>query len=95
MTPKERVLTALAHREPDRVPIDYQCNPGIDARLKEHFGLSSDDDEGLYRALNVDFRVVQAPYVGPKLHADIPEQDIVVDEWGIRRRWIEHESGGY
>ena len=28
MTPRERVLTALDHREPDRVPIDLaSCGP--------------------------------------------------------------------
>ena len=31
---RERVLAALHHAEPDRVPINYACNPGIDARLK-------------------------------------------------------------
>ena len=47
----------------------------------------------LRQALGVDFRTVSAPYVGPKLHADLPERS--VDMWGIHRRWIEHESGGY
>lgn len=27
---KERVLTTLASRQPDRVPIDYDANAGID-----------------------------------------------------------------
>jgi uroporphyrinogen decarboxylase len=93
MTPKERVLTTIAHRAPDRVPIDYAGNPGIDGRLKRHFGLQPGDDEGLRRALGVDFRRVGAPYTGPKLHADVPDRQ--VDLWGIHRRWIEHESGGY
>ncbi len=66
MIPGERVLTALALREPDRVPIDYSANPGIDRRLKEHFGLDPDDAEGLRRELAVDFRRVQARYVGPQ-----------------------------
>jgi uroporphyrinogen decarboxylase len=95
MEPKERVLTALAHREPDRVPIDYCANAGIDRRLKEHLGLAPDDGEGLRVALGVDFRGVRAPYVGPKLHADIPERGIKASEWGIRTRWVEHETGGY
>ena len=43
MTSRERVLTTLAHAEPDRVPINYQANPGIDARLKRHSGLSQAD----------------------------------------------------
>ena len=71
MKSKERVLTAITRREPDRVPIDYEYNGGIDLRLKRHFGLKPDDDEGLRRALHVDFRGVSAPYVGPELHAPI------------------------
>jgi hypothetical protein len=46
-SPKERVITALAHQQPDRVPIDYLSNPGIDQRLKQYFGLKRRDDEGL------------------------------------------------
>ena len=92
---KERVLTALGCREPDRVPVDYEANPGIDRRLKEHFGLEPDDHEGLRQALGVDFRRVGAPYQGPKLHLDLPERGVKVDDWGIHRRWIEHGSGGY
>ena len=93
MTSKERVLAALAREEPDRVPVDYEANAGIDGRLKAHFGLAPEDGEGLRRALGVDFRRVGAPYVGPKLHEDIPDRQI--SEWGIRCRWVEHETGGY
>ena len=39
MTSKERVLTAFARQEPDRVPINYCANGGIDRRLQEHFGI--------------------------------------------------------
>ncbi len=95
MTSKERVLRAFASLEPDRVPINYLANAGIDARLKEHFGLKPDDCEGLRQALGVDFRGIAAPYRGPKLHEDIPSRGVKVDNWGIRRRWIEHETGGY
>ena len=93
MNSRDRVLAALNHEEPDRVPVNYSANPGIDARLKAHYGLAAEDDEGLRQALGVDFRTVSAPYVGPKLHADVPDRS--VDMWGIHRRWIEHESGGY
>ncbi len=95
MTPKQRVLTALAREEPDRVPINYSANAGIDRRLKAHFGLESNDGEGLLRTLGVDFRSVGARYVGPKLHEDIPERGVKVDNWGIHRRWVEHGTGGY
>ena len=45
MTGRERILTALAHREPDHVPLDLNAAPNtgihIDAyrRLREHLGL--------------------------------------------------------
>jgi uroporphyrinogen decarboxylase len=94
MSSQERVLTAFARQEPDRVPINYLCNPGIDRRLKQHFGLGAHDDEGLLQALHVDFRGVRAHYVGPRLHAEQP--GIHVDAlWGVHSRFVEHESGSY
>lgn len=95
MTAKERVRTALARRPPDRVPINYAANADIDRRLKGHFGLATGDDEGLRAALGVDFRGVGPRYVGKKLHADDPARGVLVDDWGIHRRWVEHQSGGY
>ena len=93
MTSKERVLTTLARMVPDRVPINYFANAGIDARMKTHFGLAPHDHEGLLQRLGVDFRGVGAPYIGPKLHEDIEGRH--VDLWGIHRRWVEHPTGGY
>lgn len=95
MTSKERVLTTFANRPADRVPINYEANPGIDGRLKAHFGLAPEDGEGLRQALGVDFRGVGAGYTGPRLHQDEPERGVKVDNWGVHRRYIEHESGGY
>ena len=95
MTSKERVRAVFAQRLPDRVPINYTANPGIDSRLKRHFKLKADDGEGLLRALGVDFRNLSVPYRGAKLHKDIPERGVTVDNWGIHRRWIEHNFGGY
>ena len=93
MNSKERVLTAIGHQEPDRAPIDYACNEGIDRRLKAHFGLAADDGEGLLRALHVDFRGVGARYAGPVLHRPIEGRRI--DLWGARTRRVAHESGYY
>lgn len=93
MTSKQRVLTTIRHQQPDRVPVNYLYNTEIDLRLKSHFGLDAKDNEGLRLALGVDFRGVGAPYRGPKLHADVPGRS--VDNWGMRRRWVDHEAGGY
>lgn len=95
MTSKERVLTTFANQEPDRVPINYSANPDIDRRLKEHYGLQPNDSGGLAKILGVDFRGVGGGYTGGKLHEDIPERGVIVDNWGIHRRYVQHESGGY
>lgn len=94
MNSKERVRITIQSREADRVPVDYYANPGIDLRLKKHFGLAADDHEGLCQALGVDFRPVGVPYTGPRLHPEVPNRK-VDPAWGIRTRWIEHPSGGY
>ncbi len=93
MTSRDRVLQAFHHQIPDRVPIDYLANPGIDRRLKAHYNLGPDDDEGLRQALGVDFVEIIPAYTGPPLHTAPPGRK--VDLWGIRTKWVEHESGGY
>lgn len=95
MNSNERVLKALAYQQPDRVPINYSSNSGINGRIKKYYRLKPDDDEGLLRALGVDFRSVGVAYKGPKRHPDIPERGVISTEWGIHKRWIEHETGGY
>ena len=94
MSSRERVLTVLRHGVPDRVPVDYCANPGIDARLKAHYGLKPDDGEGLLQALGVDFHGIGAPYVGPRIHPEVSDRHVDA-LWGIRTRWVEHGSGGY
>lgn len=93
MTSKERMLTVLAKQQPDRVPVNYDGNLDINTRLLKHFGLAADDYEGLLRCLGTDIRGIYPGYAGPKLFEDIP--GISVDDWGIRRRWVENDSGGY
>lgn len=92
---KERVLRTFKYEETDRIPIDYSSNPLIDRKLKDHFGLKADDNEGLLEALKVDFRGVGPEYIGPKLHQDIPERNVMVDDWGIHRTWVENQTSGY
>lgn len=98
MTSKERVLTALSLQCPDRVPVNYQANPGIHRRLLEHFHIPPDKPEThdkLCQALGVDFRGIGTWYRGPKMHADIPERGVTTDHWGIHWCTIQHPSGSY
>jgi len=92
MTSKERVMATFAHKEPDRVPIGYSANGDIDRRLRE--ALNVKEGEWVGDALGVDFRYVEAPYRGKRLHAEVKDRG-VNEQWGIRTRWIEHPSGGY
>ena len=93
MTSKERVLATINHQEPDRVPINYFGNAGVDQRLKDHFGLAHDDGLGLRKKLNVDLLNFAADYKGPELHT--PKAGRKINELGIHTRWVEHGSGGY
>ena len=65
MNSRERVLTTLEHREPDRVPIGFESHGDLSQRLMDHFGV--EDRLGLFRALGIDgFSVNAESYVFPK-----------------------------
>ena len=91
MTSRERVLAAFAHAPTDRVPIDYQANPAIHARLKAHYNV---DNLGLLEALWVDYRTVGPSYKGPRLFPEVAGMDVNAVT-GYRTRWTEHKDGGY
>ena len=95
MLPRTRFLRTINYEKPDRVPINYHSNPGIDLRLKEYFGLSANDDEGLRRALGVDFRGVGARYIGEPMHVSARADRRVDAQYGWVLRYIEHGAGGY
>jgi uroporphyrinogen decarboxylase len=63
MTPRERVLTAFAHREPDRVPIWCGMSQEFHAKARRQLGL---DDEALRVRFGDDFRRVFARCAGPE-----------------------------
>ncbi len=93
MTSKERTKTAVNFQEPDRVPVSYMSNLGLTERLKKHFGLKPDDNYGLLAALEIDVYNYCPMYTGRPLFEAVPGKH--TNEWGMRTRWIEHETGGY
>jgi uroporphyrinogen decarboxylase len=95
MSSKERVRRVIRREKPDRVPVNYFSNPGINARLMQYLGLEKDDYGGLYNQLGVDFRGIGAWYNGPVLHSSKREDRMVNSMYGYVHRWIENESGGY
>jgi hypothetical protein len=62
---------------PDRVMRDYWAVPEIDARLRQHYGVESQDE--LLDTLDIDFRDIEGPaYIGPPLatHGDGSDDDL-------------------
>lgn len=94
-TSRERVEAAMHRQVPDRVPIDYGANPGIQGRLMRALGLRPDDEEGLLRALRVDFRSTYADYVGKPLFICERADRRIDPLYGYVMRWAEHADGGY
>lgn len=91
MNSKERVLTALAHSEPDRVPLNYLGTPEVDRKLKAHF--QTDNMDTVLDKLGVDLRIVDAPYIGPELK--IWPDGRFRNYWGHIRKPIKNQSGIY
>ena len=82
ITPRDRVLAAIDHRQADRIPIDYWAVDPVTDRLIDHFGVS--DRTQLLQVLNVDLRYVLGPsFAGQqfRLHAD----GLIEDHWGVLR----------
>lgn len=94
MTAKERVRKTFELEKTDRVTIGYEANAAVNARALQAFGLELSDQEGLLRALGVDYRGIGAPYTGPKLFTDVPNRNRDPED-GFLTRWIENEAGGY
>jgi len=92
MTSRQRVINTFRFEEADRVPINYDTNPGIHSRLAKALGASSYDD--VLDALGVDFRGAGIGYNGPRLHKKV--DGLYVDPvYGFYTRWIENDHGGY
>ncbi len=100
MTSKERVLTAVAHRQPDRVPVDYGAHGEVDRRLREYLGLAPTDD--LAALLELDLRGV-GPAIkhqaSPICYADptkaVTDDGLYIDLWGVGFRRAQTPTGDY
>ncbi len=83
MTARQRVLEAIGHRSPDRIPIDFWAVPEVFRQLREELGLG--DDEAVLKRFGVDLRYFNGPaYVGASRPAG--KEGVVEDHWGVRRR---------
>lgn len=79
MTPKERVLSAIDHEEPDRVPVHVTFTPQIAQELRERFEIGEDVKDA---ALGTFF--------GDDVVAVVPQNDITSE---YAQRWGELRVG--
>jgi uroporphyrinogen decarboxylase len=88
---KQRVIAALEHRQPDRLPVDYWATKEVTDRLVGELGV--ENSEALLEKLGVDLRYLQPVYVGPEpqRQADGAWRDI----WGVWRRKVSYGGGSY
>ncbi len=91
LSPWQRVETALAHRQPDRVPFDFWAVPEVWDKLRT--GLGANDEEEILRLLGIDCRMVRTGYVGTKAR-NLPD-GTYIDAWGTHRRSVTNEFSTY
>ena len=91
MTHRERVLAALAHRQPDHCPVDFWAVPEVVERLLKHFGAREEAE--LYDLLDVDMQ-----FVFPC--STLPDPEILpdgsyFDRMGVHRRPVRNDYCTY
>ncbi len=88
-TPRQRVLTALTHRQPQRVPFSWGFGPTAEMQQVLSAELARQGlDWPRLRAATDDVRSVHLRYAGPPR----PER---TDFWGVRRKPVAYGGGQY
>lgn len=101
MNHRERVLTALSHKEPDRCPMQISFTPEFADRLKADMrlkgqGLHNPHGGGntyeLERALDEDMLLTSVGWVNGYYQDGYQQVDSYQDEWGVTWKTIEYET---
>ena len=91
MNSRERVLAAVAHAAPDRVPLDWNGEPQVSAGLRARLGLRTHEE--LLRYLGVDIRHVGLAFRSGRAPRSTLPDGGWEDIWGVRHRPNELHSG--
>jgi uroporphyrinogen decarboxylase len=109
MTSRERVLTALDHREPDRVPSSIWCTVDAYKMIRKNLGLDVKDrypvgsttwtqdvaaEEDVVEKLGADLIRINVAPPGGVGFREI-EGGLFLDEWGVVRKRVEYKGGSY
>lgn len=90
MNSRQRVLTAISHQEPDRLPITFDAEKEVIAELMQHFGVGTRDE--VWDALHVDTRLVGVNHHDSRIRKVGP---ISYDFWGIGSKEQPYSGGVY
>ena len=94
VTPRERVLTALDHRQPDRVPFSLGFGPTgeMQAILAAYLRERDIDWSRLAEAV-LDVIIVQTRYTGPM--EEMADLNLTPPLWGIKTKTANYGGGAY
>jgi len=84
MNSKERVIATIGGKKADRLPTDLWALTPVTDRLRNHFGVFSDEE--VWKLLEIDIRSIWPEYTGPELEQY--SDGSWKDWWGIRKRHL-------
>jgi uroporphyrinogen decarboxylase len=94
MTARERVLTALAHKETDRVPfaLGMGFNPPVVAEISKFKGHKSISETQNYLEAFSDIIWVRPAYIGPKHRGFTDINGVQTDHFGVQRAPVHYAA---
>ncbi|GAA0181820.1 uroporphyrinogen decarboxylase family protein [Clostridium sediminicola] len=88
MLSRERVRKAIMHKQPDRVPTNFECVDSVMEKLLKHY--SFNNAEQVYQKFEIDIRSISPIYCGPELksYTDIDGNKVQENFLGFSRTHI-------
>lgn len=94
MTSKERVLSTINHKRPDRVSATFKGTPEIDSMVMKHFGLKGVEE--IKNVFPVDNLHWPWRNISPKNLDETKEKDgVVFDIWDVGKKAVNYGIGTY
>lgn len=90
ITPKERVITVLDHKEADRVPRFVSFTPEFRTKIKNYLKLGENKDHELDFRLGIDIKPTLQGFT--KSYYKYLDRSSYTDEWGIGWRTIGYKT---
>ena len=98
MNSKERVLMALEHKKPDRVPVTNRFTPEIGEELSDILGISSSDSFDLEVELGHDLLCTKEMGIVNIFTLEDSrkiDNEQYIDDFGVIKKKIDHVGGAY